>query len=50
MAGLANKESRHRLIHNYAEVDLELVWSVVNEKLESLIAALAPLIPPEGHA
>lgn len=39
---------RHRLIHNYAEVDLELVWSVVSEKLEPLIAALAPLIPPEG--
>jgi Protein of unknown function DUF86 len=38
---------RHRLIHNYAEVDLELVWSVVSEKLALLSAALAPLIPPE---
>lgn len=24
---------RHRLIHNYADVDLDLVWSVVAEKL-----------------
>jgi uncharacterized protein with HEPN domain len=39
---------RHRLIHGYAEVDLDLVWSVVGEKLGPLLAALAPLIPPEG--
>ncbi len=39
---------RHRLIHGYADVDLDLVWSVVSEKLDPLIAALAPLIPPEG--
>ena len=30
---------RHRLIHNYAEVDLDLVWSVVSEKLDPLIVA-----------
>ena len=39
---------RHRLIHGYAEVDLDLVWSVVGTKLGPLIAVLAPLIPPEG--
>lgn len=39
---------RHRLIHGYAEVRLDLVWSVVNDKLDPLIALLAPLIPPEG--
>jgi uncharacterized protein with HEPN domain len=39
---------RHRLIHGYAEVDLDLVWSVVGEKLGPLLAALAPLTPPEG--
>lgn len=41
---------RHRLIHNYAEVDLGLVWSVVGKKLVPLIAALAPLVPPEGES
>ena len=38
---------RHRLIHDDAEVDLDLVWSVVGEELDPLIATLAPLIPPE---
>jgi uncharacterized protein with HEPN domain len=38
---------RHRLIHGYADVDLTVVWSTVAEDLDPLIAALAPLIPPE---
>lgn len=38
---------RHRLIHGYAEVRLDLVWTVVQKRLEPLIAALAPLIPEE---
>jgi uncharacterized protein with HEPN domain len=38
---------RHRLIHGYADVDLKIVWSIVTEELEPLVAALAPLIPPE---
>ncbi len=39
---------RQRLIHGYAEVDLDIVWSVVTEELGSLIATLSPLIPSEG--
>lgn len=39
---------RHRLIHGYAAVDLDLVWSVVGEQLAPPIARLTPLIPPEG--
>lgn len=38
---------RHRLIHGYADVRLDLVWSVASTRLESLIAALDPLIPDE---
>jgi uncharacterized protein with HEPN domain len=38
---------RHRLIHGYAEIDLGLVWSVVNGKLGPLISALARLVPPD---
>jgi uncharacterized protein with HEPN domain len=33
---------RHRLIHGYAEVRLDLVWTVVEERLPPLIAALEP--------
>ena len=39
---------RHRLIHGYAEVRLDLVWTVAQERLGPLIAALEPLIPDEG--
>ncbi len=38
---------RHRLIHGYAEVRLDLVWDVAHNRLPSLIAALRPLIPAE---
>ena len=39
---------RHRLIHGYAEVRLDLVWTVVEQRLEPLIELLAPLVPREG--
>ena len=38
---------RHRLIHGYADVDLELVWQVVMEDVPPLVAALELLVPPE---
>ncbi len=41
---------RHRLIHGYAEVRLDIVWSGVSEKLGPLIVTLEPLIPSEGAA
>jgi uncharacterized protein with HEPN domain len=37
---------RHRLIHDYGDVRLDIVWRVVSEQLPSLIALLRPLIPP----
>jgi uncharacterized protein with HEPN domain len=39
---------RHRLIHGYDEVGLDLVWRVVTEHLDPLIAALEPLIGQES--
>jgi len=39
MAGM-----RDRLIHEYFGVDLELVWDVVQHKIPSLRAHLAPII------
>lgn len=38
---------RHRLIHGYADVRLDLVWQVVAERLEPLIVSLAPLVPDD---
>jgi uncharacterized protein with HEPN domain len=41
---------RHRLIHGYAEVRLDLVWRVATERLGPLVAALEALLPPEDAA
>lgn len=38
---------RHRLIHGYATVDLEMVWEVVNEEIAPLIDILEPLVPAD---
>ena len=38
---------RHRLIHGYADVDLDLVWTVTADRLPDLLEALDPLIPNE---
>ncbi|MCB1885602.1 MAG: DUF86 domain-containing protein [Geminicoccaceae bacterium] len=35
---------RHRLIHGYADVRVDLVWTVVTGYLPDLLAALDPLI------
>jgi uncharacterized protein with HEPN domain len=39
---------RHRLIHGYAEVQLDRLWAIVQNDLTPLIAALEPLIPPDA--
>lgn len=36
---------RDRLIHQYDTVDLEEVWSVVNQDVPDLLQYLAPLLP-----
>ncbi len=38
---------RHRLIHGYAEVRFDVVWSVVQDSLPPLLAAISPLLPPD---
>jgi uncharacterized protein with HEPN domain len=40
---------RHRLIHGYAEVRLDLVWAVTRDRLESLIIALESMVPKGGE-
>jgi uncharacterized protein with HEPN domain len=41
---------RHRIIHGYGEVRLDIVWRVTTEKLATLIATLEPLVPPSPDA
>ncbi len=38
---------RHRLIHDYGDVRLDIVWRVVRETLPGLVTMLRPLIPPK---
>ena len=38
---------RHRLIHDYGDVRLDIVWRVTQETLPGLIAMLRPLVPPK---
>jgi uncharacterized protein with HEPN domain len=40
---------RHRLIHGYAEVRLDLVWVVLRDRLGALIDHLAILVPGENE-
>jgi len=41
---------RHRLIHGYGEVRLDLIWTVIRDRLGPLIAALEALVPGESGA
>ena len=41
---------RHRLIHGYADIRLEVVWHVVRDRLGPLIAALQAVVPDEDDA
>ena len=36
---------RHRVVHDYLHVDLDLVWDVVQQDLEPLISKLARIVP-----
>ncbi len=41
---------RHRLIHGYGEIRLDLVWTVLRDHLGPLIAELERLVPGEGKS
>jgi uncharacterized protein with HEPN domain len=40
---------RHRLIHAYSDVRIDIVWNVVQNRLPELIAKLEPLVPPDDQ-
>ena len=39
---------RNRVVHVYFEIDLGVVWQIVQEDLPVLISQLEPLVPPES--
>ena len=40
---------RHRIVHDYMNVDEDILWEVVNRSLPDLIELLAPLVTPEDE-
>ena len=40
---------RNRLIHDYRETRLDLVWRIVREDLPTVIAALEPFVPGSDY-
>ena len=38
---------RHKLIHDYFEIDLDVVWMAAKDDAPDLISLLEPLVPPE---
>jgi len=37
---------RHKLVHDYLDVDFDVVWEVVTIDLPELVPQLRPLVPP----
>ena len=38
---------RHRLVHNYYEINTDILWRTATQRLPPLIAALEKFTPPE---
>lgn len=38
---------RHRLVHAYFEINLDILWKTIQGDLPPLIATLEPFVPPE---
>ena len=39
---------RHKVVHDYMDVDADIVWHTVVRELPPLIAQLEGILPPEG--
>ena len=37
---------RHRIVHDYMNIDADILWEVVTRSLPELISLLEPLVPP----
>lgn len=45
---LAITTMRHRIVHEYMKVDIDIVWKVVRIHVPELMRLLAPLVPPDS--
>ena len=39
---------RHRIVHDYMNIDADILWEVVTRSLPELIRLLGPIVPPDG--
>ncbi len=39
--------TRHRIVHDYMDVDEDIVWDVATFELPALVEKIKPLVPPE---
>ena len=39
---------RHRVVHDYARIELPKIWVIVDQHLPSLIKSLEVLVPPDA--
>jgi uncharacterized protein with HEPN domain len=37
---------RHKIVHDYLDVDFAVVWEVATKDLPALISQLSPIVPP----
>ena len=40
---------RHRIVHDYMNVDEDVVWEVIRQDLPPLVAVLKKIIPPDEN-
>lgn len=38
---------RHKIVHEYFRLDLDVIWQTVNRDIPPLLGLLNPLVPPE---
>jgi uncharacterized protein with HEPN domain len=38
---------RHRIVHDYMNVDEDILWTVATAHIAPLVELLTPLVPPE---
>jgi uncharacterized protein with HEPN domain len=40
---------RDRLVHDYKNIDLDILWDVVSVEIPALLVSLAPLLPKKDE-
>jgi uncharacterized protein with HEPN domain len=40
---------RHKVVHDYMNVDEDIVWATVNDRIPELIALLERIVPPDDE-